>query len=414
MTTTRSYSSLDVSASSFWAQTAVDREETFKLLRESEPISWQRPTDGGLLPVEENDGYWAVVRHQDIRFVSNSPDLFCSGKGVQLENIPEEFLEATQSFLAMDAPRHTKLRKLVSAAFTPRRIATIEEQIRNQATRIVDDLIATGDCDFVHQVSMRLPMWTICEMVGVPADERILVATAADTLVSHADPEARGDREPAEMIMESIVTLAGTAIEMVQARRETPQDDLMTNLVHAEVDGDRLTDEEICAFFVLLAVAGNDTTRNTITHTILALQENPAQKEFLLDDFDGRIGVATEEFVRWASPVLSFRRTATQDTEIAGQRISAGEKVVMFYPSGNRDGSVFSDPTVFDLGRNPNPHQGFGGGGPHFCLGNGLAKMQLRAVFSELLFRVPTLRVGEPQYLVSNFVHAVKSLPCTL
>jgi cytochrome P450 len=326
----REYCSTDVSATSFWAKTAPEREKTFAYLREHEPVSWQRPGGSGLMPVEENDGYWAVVRHADIKYVSTHPELFCSGKGPQMENVPQEFLDATQSFLAMDAPRHTKLRRLVSTAFTPRRIATIDDQIRDQARRIVDELLATGNCDFARQVSMRLPMWTICEMVGVPDHQRLAVADGADHLVSFSDEEVLAGREPIQLMAEAVMSLHGVAYEMIAARREHPADDLITNLVQAEVDGDRLTDAEIAAFFVLLAVAGNDTTRNTITHTVLALQNNPEQKQFLVENFDDRIGVATEEFVRWASPILTFRRTATVDTEIGDRKIAEGEKVVMF------------------------------------------------------------------------------------
>jgi cytochrome P450 len=366
------------------------------------------------MPTEENDGYWAVVRHSDIKYVSMTTDLFCSGQGVQMENAPQVFLDATQSFLAMDAPRHTKLRRLVSAAFTPRRVARIEDQIASQASRIVDELLEVGACDFVRQVSMRLPMWTICEMMGVPAEQQVVVADGADSLVSFSDEEVLAGREPIQLMAESVMALHGVANEMIAARRQHPQDDLMTNLVEAEVDGDRLTDAEIAAFFVLLSVAGNDTTRNTITHSVLALQDNPDQRQYLLDKYDDRIGVAIEELVRWASPVLSFRRTALADAVIADQKIAKGQKVVMFYPSGNRDSTVFAEPNKLDLSRNPNPHQGFGGGGPHFCMGHMLAKSQMRAILKELLFRVPNLHVGEPVYLVSSFVHAVKSLPCTL
>lgn len=414
MTATRPYSDLDISATSFWAATAAERETTFARLRAQEPVSWQRPSDGGLMPLEDDDGYWAVTRHADITEVSHAPDVYCSGEGVQLENIPEMFLEATQSFLAMDAPRHTLLRKLVSSAFTPKRVRTIEQQIRAQATRIVDELIKTGDCDFVHRVAMRLPMWTIYEMVGLPADQQEPVAQAADLLVSSNDEDVRDGREPLEIVNEAIQTLIIAGLDLAESRRSTPTDDLMTALVRAEIDGETLTDEEISAFFVLLSVAGNDTTRNTIAHTMLALQQNPEQKQYLLDDWAGRITTATDEFVRWASPVLTFKRTATRDTELNGVAIAEGEKVVMFYPSGNRDETVFTDPNRFDVSRKPNKHVGFGGGGPHFCMGNMLARTQLDAIVGELLHRVPTLRLGEPDYLVSNFVHGVKSIPCTL
>jgi len=410
----RSYSSTDVSATTFWAATAAEREESFARLRAAEPISWQPPTDGGLMPIEDDDGYWAITRHADITDVSQHPEVFCSGQGVQLENVPEMFLEATQSFLAMDAPRHTLLRKLVSSAFTPKRVRTIQEQIRAQAARIVDQLLDTGDCDFVEHVSMRLPMWTIYEMVGLPADQQEPVARAADLIVSSNDEDVRGDLDPLEVINNAMQTLIIAGLDLAESRRGKPTDDLMTSLVQAEVDGEVLTDEEISAFFVLLSVAGNDTTRNTISHTMKALQDNPEQKQYLLEDFDDRIVTATDEFIRWATPVLSFKRTVLSDTMLGGIDIAAGEKVVMFYPSGNRDESVFDHPNVFDVARKPNRHVGFGGGGPHFCMGANLAKTQLRAIVGELLHRVPNLEVGAPDYLVSNFVHGVKSMPCTL
>ncbi|WP_460604398.1 cytochrome P450 [Jatrophihabitans fulvus] len=410
----RSYADTDVSSTAFWSTPAVERERSFAHLRAHEPVSWQRPADGGLMPSEDDDGFWAVVRHADIGDVSHRPEIFCSGQGVQLENIPEMFLEATQSFLAMDAPRHTALRKLVSSAFTPKRVRTVEEQIRDQARRIVDDLLDAGKCDFVHQVSMRLPMWTIYEMVGLPAEQQEPVAQAADLLVSSNDTAARGDLDPLELVNDATQTLIVAGLELAENRRAEPRDDLMTALVQAEVDGETLTDEEISAFFVLLSVAGNDTTRNTISHTMLALQQNPDQRAWLAADFDERIRSAVEEFVRWATPVQTFKRVATEDTVLAGVDIAAGEKVVMMYGSGNRDEAVFERPLEFDLSRTPNKHVGFGGGGPHFCMGANLAKTQLRAIVDELLRRAPGLELGEPDYLVSNFVHGVKSMPCTV
>jgi cytochrome P450 len=257
-------------------------------------------------------------------------------------------------------------------------------------------------------------MWTIFEMVGLPAEHREAATHAADGAVSWADEDVRGDREPAQLLFESLMTLHGIAKELATSRRAAPADDLMTSLVQAEVDGQRLTDEEICAFFVLLSVAGNDTTRNTISHTAMAFTEFPDERARLLEDFPGRIDTAVEEFVRWATPVMNFRRTATRDLELHGQSIREGDWVTLFYASGNRDEDVFVDPHRFDVQRTPNHHVGFGGGGPHFCLGNMLARTQLRAIWEQLLHRVPALEVGEPTYLVGNFMSAVKALPCTL
>lgn len=409
----RQYDPVSVSPLSFWAGTADEREEKFKILRDERPISWHPPLEGALMPPQQ-DGIWAITRHEDIVAVSKDWETFSSADGIQQEEVPDDISEAAASFLAMDPPRHTRLRRLVSAAFTPKRVKAIDEQIRDQAKRIVDDLIEEGDCDFVEQVSKRLPMWTIYEMMGLPPEQREAGAHAADGMVSWADEEVAAGREPGEVLNESLVTLLSMGLDLAEQRRAKPADDLMTNLVQAEVDGEKLTDEEIGAFFVLLSVAGNDTTRNTISLTTKALTEFPDQKKYLMEDYDGRIGTAIEEFVRWASPVMSFRRTVTRDTELRGQPIKAGEWVVTFFSSGNRDDQVFTDPNTFDLSRNPNPHVAFGGGGVHFCMGNMLAKTQLRAIFKELLFRVPNLRVGEPTYLVGNFVRAVKSMPCTL
>ena len=409
----RQYDPASVSPLAFWAATAQEREETFRVLRDERPISWHRPLEGTLMAPQQ-EGFWAVTRHEDIVRVSKDAETFSSASGVQQEEVPEDILDAAQSFLGMDAPRHTRLRKLVSAAFTPKQVAKIDDQIKNQARQIVDDLIDAGDCDFALQVSKRLPMWTIYEMMGLPPEHREAAAHGADGMVSWADEEVAAGREAGQVLTDSLVTLLSIGVDLAEARRAKPADDLMTNLVQAEVDGQRLTDEEIGAFFVLLSVAGNDTTRNTISLTTKAFTDHPDQRQLLMDDFDGNIKTAMDEFVRWASPVMTFRRTVMKDVELRGQHISAGEWVVLFYASGNRDDRVFQDPYRFDITRNLNPHVGFGGGGPHFCMGNMLAKSQLHAIFGELLTRVPKLEVGDPTFLVGNFVHGVKSLPCTL
>lgn len=408
---------VDLSSLAFWGTPMAERDAVFAELRRERPVSWHRPPEGMIMPGEDDPGFWAVVRHADIGYVSKNPKLFCSGQGVQFQDAPDEFLEASQSFLAMDAPRHTKLRKIVGAAFTPKQVQRIEDKIHERAAMIVDELLDHGDGDFVQLVSKRLPMWTIYDLMGLPEEHQESVAEAADMLVATNDPDVLADLgvdDPLEAGSNALQDLIVPGLELADARRENPRDDLMTNLVQAEVDGESLTDEEIGAFFVLLSVAGNDTTRNTIAHTARRLTENPDQRDWLREDYDGRVKTAVEEFVRHATPVVTFRRTAVEDTELAGQEISAGDKVVMFYESGNRDTEVFADPLRFDLSRDPNPHVGFGGGGPHFCMGNMLARTQLRAIFSQLLTRVPDLSVGEPEMLRSNFVHAVKTMPCSL
>jgi cytochrome P450 len=404
---------VSISPLSFWQLTAEEREPYFKILRDERPVSWHPTIEGTMIPAPV-DGVWAVTRNEDIGYVSKHPDLFCCGQGVIIEAVPDDILDAAQSFLAMDGEDHSTLRRLISSVFTPRQVAKIGDQIKNQAASIVDDLVKTKDGDFVQQVSKRLPMWTIYEMMGLAPEKRDETTAFADGMVSWADEDVAAGREPAEVLNDSLVALLTAGLELAEARRAHPESDLMTKLVQAEVDGRRLTDEELGAFFVLLSVAGNDTTRNTTSLTAMALQQFPDQRTLLENDFDSHIKLAIEEFVRWAPPVMTFRRTATRDTVLRDQHIKEGDWVLMIYSSGNRDERAFADPHTFDITRSPNPHVAFGGGGPHFCMGAFLARMQLDAIFRELIFRAPTLRVGEPEYLTSNFMHSVKSLPYTL
>jgi cytochrome P450 len=404
---------VSVSSEAFWAQSFDEREKAFKILRDERPVSWHRPMEGSMME-PEIDGVWVVTRHEDVGYVSKNPDLFCSGQGITFESVPEEMLEAAQSFLGMDGAKHSSLRRLVSSVFTPRQVARIGDQIKTQARRIVDDLLETKEGDFVQQVSKRLPMWTLYEMLGLPEDERDEAVHLADGMVAWADPEVAAGREPAEVLTDSLVGLLNIGIGLAERRRADPQNDLWTSLVQAEVDGRRLTDDELGPYFVLLSVAGNDTTASTTTFTTLALQQFPEQKELLAKDFDGRIKVAVDEFARWATPVMTFRRTATRDVELRGQHIREGDWVTMVYSSANRDERVFTNPYEFDITRSPNHHLAFGGGGPHYCMGAFMAKMQLESIFRELIFRAPNLRVGEPEYLTGNFITAVKSLPYTL
>jgi cytochrome P450 len=404
--------SVDLSSMEFWALPPAGREEGFAELRATAPVSWHRQPESQLLPESEGTGgYWAIVRYDDVREVSRDPERFCSGRGVMFEDIPEEMLEASQSFLAMDDPRHATLRKLVAEGFKPRAVKRIEDGIRADAHTIIDELGDQFEGDFVEAVAKRLPMMTIMRMLGVPEEDQEAVLWGVDAAVSWNDPEFLAGRTPLEVVAESMQIMTGIAYRLCAERRKEPADDLITDLVQADVEGERLTDAEISAFLVLLSVAGNDTTRHTTSHAMRALWDFPDQRAHLVEDLDGRIDTAVEEFVRWASPVMTFRRTATRDTEISGQPIAAGEKVVMFYPSANRDESVFEHPNELDVARDPNRHVGFGGGGPHFCMGAPLARTQLRTIFTELLGRFPELEVGEPDYVVGNFVNGIMRMP---
>jgi cytochrome P450 len=410
----RAYDAIDLSSRAFWSTTAADRERSFAVLRAERPVSWHPPVEDALMPDPDDPGYWAITRRSDIVTVSRNNEVFLSGKGVMFESIPVELLEASQSFLAMDPPRHTKLRKLVSAAFTPRQVRRIEDSIKANAKTIVEELRAAGSgADFVDHCAKELPIRTLSDMVGIPDSERERMAHATDAMVSWADPAYLDGRKPMEVLVENQVYVHQVAGALAAERREHPGDDLISSLVHAEVDGDRLEDAEVAAFFVLLSVAANDTTRQTTSHAMKALTDFPGERAWLLEDFDNRIGTAVEEFVRWASPVMTFRRTAATDFELGGQTILAGEKVVMFYSSGNWDTEVFDHPERLDLSRSPNPHVGFGGGGLHFCLGAHVARAQLRAIFGELLRQLPDIQAGDPAYVAGNFIHAVHSMPCT-
>jgi cytochrome P450 len=411
--TTRTYDEVDLSSRAFWASTPAERERRFAILRADRPVSWHRPAEAVLLPYPDDPGFWAVTSHADIVEVSRRNDVFSSSQGVHFDNVPEEMMESI-SFLGMDEPKHTKLRKLVSVAFTPKQVRNIEDQIKAEAKTVVRELAEAGDgADFVRHCASQLPIRTLAHMVGISAEERGSVADAAEAMISVADPAFLDGRNPLEVLFGAQTVLYQTAIAMAVDRRARPRDDLMTSLVQAEVDGERLTDEEIGAFFLLLSVAGNDTTRQTTSHALKALTDFPAQREWLIEDFDGRINGAVEEFVRWATPVMTFRRTAIADFELNGQQIRRGERVVMIYSSANWDTDVFTDPDSFDLSRSPNPHVAFGGGGAHFCLGNQVAKAQLRAIFWELLTQLPDIQAGEPERLHNSFINAIRAMPCT-
>ena len=411
------YADAAVGTLDFWLATPEEREaNVFSRLRAEQPVSWQPPAQG-TLPVlnPDEDGFWAVTGYAELVAITKDPATFCSGKGMMYEDYPPEAYEAMASMLALDAPRHTKIRGLVSKAFTPKRLQTIRDQIAAQAASIVTDLAAieTGRADFVEHVSARLPLWTISEMVGVPVELRDEMIHNVLRINGFLDPEINEGRDPTLVQHEAMTYLHALAADLADQRRQQPRDDLMTNLVNAEIDGERLSQMEISSFFLLLLVAGNDTTRNTTSVALHTLTNHPEQRALLCSELDRYLPQAIEEILRWASPVLTMRRTATRDVSIAGADIREGDKVILFYPAANFDEKVFTDPTSFDITRSANPHVAFGGGGPHYCLGSQLARMQLRSILTELLTRVPDLEVGEPEYEVSTLIRSVKRMPCT-
>jgi cytochrome P450 len=401
-----------ISTLAFWSRPAVERAETFAELRQTAPVSFQEPIEFGVS--RGHRGFWAVTRHRDIQYVSRTPELFCSGQGISMGERTAKDSELNESFLVMDAPRHTKLRRLVSAAFTPRHVAKLEASITARAVAIVDELVERGGGDVVADLARHLPLWTISAMMGVPAEMRPELYRAAEAQIAAQDPEfSSSGREAASVAIEATRTLHRIGRDLTAMRRTRPADDILSTLVHSEVDGAPLSDAELGGIFVLFAVAGNDTTRNTTSHGVKLFAENPAQWSLLHDDTT-RIGGAVEEILRCATPVIRFRRTATAATELAGVQLAEGDAVVMFYESANRDEAVFADAHHFDITRSPNPHVGFGGGGPHFCLGATLARAQLRAIFTRLSERVAMIEVGDAEYLTSHFINGIKRMPVTL
>ncbi len=383
----------------------------FAELRAHRPISWHRPVKNGMFEDPNDQGFWAVVRYADLVEVTRRPGDFLSGEGITFESIPRELLDAAQGFIAMDPPRHTKIRRLLASAFTPKQLARIDTHIVANAKRIVDDIADKGEVDFVTEVAALVPMHNICDMVGIPEEHRRTVAYESQFADGWRDERLLQGAEPLARVAQTIATVRAIADELVAARRRDPQDDLLTSLVQAEVDGERLTDDEISSFFMLLIIAGNDTTRQSTAHGMKALTDFPDQRAWLMEDLEGRMPMAVEEIVRWATPIMTFRRTAAHDTELGGHQITEGDKVIMFYSSANMDTEVFDHPEKLNLSRSPNKHVAFGGGGIHHCLGAQLARRQLNATFRELLTRLPDIHVvGEPELGNGNFFHTVMSM----
>ncbi|HEY6294284.1 MAG TPA: cytochrome P450 [Streptosporangiaceae bacterium] len=404
---------IDLSDNTFWGLPLPDRAAAFAQLRaQGRPQFFAEPET----PFSEiGPGYYALVRHADIIEASRHPDVFCSGKGAtSIPDLPVEFNEYFGSMINMDSPRHARLRRIVSRAFSPRMIAKFEDDVRVAAAQVVDDLLATGPCDFVSHVAARLPLKIICDMMGIPDDQYEMVLANTNIILSGADPEFMSEdlNEAVTQLLGAGAALAELVTNLATARTQAPADDLVSALVTANIDGEQLTSAELASFFILLVVAGNETTRNALSHGLMLLTEYPNQRALLLDDLENRIGGAVEEIVRYASPVIFMRRTLTRDYTMNGQDYHEGDKAILFYYAANRDESVFADPERFDITRSPNPHVGFGGPGPHFCLGSHLARREVTVMLRELLTRVPDITAGEPDRLLSSFINGIKRLPC--
>jgi cytochrome P450 len=404
---------IDLSDLEFWKRPIDEREGAFATLRDERPVSFHEEPDLQIIP--KGPGYWALTHHRDILLASRSPEVFCSGKGSSIADLPEPFLDFFGSMINMDDPQHARLRRIVSRGFTPGKLGSLDANVRAAAAQIIDTVIEKGECDFVTEIAAALPLRIICEMMGIPESQHEFVFDRTNIILGAGDPEYVPD---ISLAIPALLT-AGSELnqlftELAEQRRTAPSGDLTSALVNAELEGERLSAQELASFFILLVVAGNETTRNAISHGMLALCEHPEERAAWQANFADLAPTAIEEIVRWATPVIHFRRTATRDTEIGGQKIAAGEKLVLFYSSANRDERAFPEPFRFDIGRTPNEHVGFGGPGPHYCLGAHLARREITIMFRQILTRLPDLEItGEPDRLVSNFIHGIKHMTCT-
>jgi cholest-4-en-3-one 26-monooxygenase len=384
--------------------------EWFTYLRQHAPVYKHPEPDGG-------PGFWVITRYDDVVAINRDGQTYASeqsrGGVVQFEDAAaaQDLTAQGRMMLTMDAPDHTRYRSLVNRGFTPRMINALHAPIRAMVKEILDRALETRECDFVTDIASELPLQVIAQMLGVPHEDRHKLFEWSNRLIGGDDPEYAVSREVAinagfEMYMYSN--------ELAKQRRLEPRDDIVTALLNADIDGDRLSEMDFNVFFLLLAVAGNETTRNALSHGMHALIDHPDQYRMLVEN-PALVPSATEEILRWASPVMYFRRNVTRDTEVRGQKIQAGDKIGIWYISANRDESVFENPFSFDIKRTPNEHVAFGGGGPHFCLGANLARMEMNIMFDELVRRVDSVeQIGAIKRLRSTFVNGIKHLPVRL
>jgi cytochrome P450 len=403
-------SEINLGSWDFWALDDDLREGAFATLRREAPVSRhpefiQDGFGGGR-------GHWAVTRYDDVFYASRHPEIFSSAQGITIGDQTPELTEYFGSMIAMDDPRHTRLRNIVRSAFTPRVLTVIEDSVRDRARRLVGQMVANhpdGRADLVTELAGPLPLQIICDMMGIPEADHDRIFHWTNVILGFGDPDITTDFDEFFRVATDIGAYASA---LADDRRSHPGDDLTTSLVRAELDGEGLTSSEVASFFILLVVAGNETTRNAISHGVLALSRHPDQRDAWWADYDEVAPTAVEEIVRWASPVSYMRRTVTREVELGGVALGEGDKITLWYGSANRDESKFADPWTFDVHRHPNPHVGFGGGGAHFCLGANLARREITVAFEELHRQIPDLTATEePDRLQSAFIHGIKRLP---
>ncbi|MBC6463017.1 cytochrome P450 [Actinomadura sp. HBU206391] len=379
--------------------------DQFGWLRENAPVFWHHGDRERGWP-----GFWAITRHEDVVRVSRHPEIFSSRERLALfDEIPGDDLSLQQMMmLNQDPPEHSRKRGIVNRGFTPRAIGALEQHIRDICRELVDEVLITDQADFVRDVAATLPLYVICELLGAPVEDRGKIFEWSNRLIGGDDPEFQQTREDGQ---EAAAQLYAYANELAAARRENPRDDIVTKLLQPDDKGHELSTDEFDLFVLLLSVAGNETTRNAASGGMLALLEHPGEWRRLREG-TATTATAVEEIVRWVTPVNLFRRTAMRDIELRGQQIKEGDKVVVFYGSANRDEKIFDTAEAFDVGRDPNPHIGFGGGGPHFCLGAHLARLELRVLFETLLDSAPNIELsGNVRRLRSNFINGIKEMP---
>jgi cytochrome P450 len=402
---------IDLSSIEFWAKPWAERDAAFATLRRERPVAFFEELE--MPPFPKGPGYHAVTRYADVLTASKNPEVFSSAAGaVSILDMPAEMNEYFGSMISMDDPRHARLRRIVSGTFTPKMLNRVLDQVAATAAEVVEKVRGAGVIDLVAEVSSPFPLIVVCDLMGIPASERQMVLEQSNIILSGGDPEFIPEgTDPVTAFLGAGAQLVELMNGLAAERRERPTDDLTSALVNTAVDGEQLSGDELASFFILLSVAGHETTRNGISHGVRLLGEHPDQRAIWQGD-PSVTTTAVDEVVRVASPVVWMRRTLTRDAELSGVQLHEGDKVLLFYGSANRDEAVFTDPERFDVRRDPNPHVGFGGPGPHFCLGAHLARREIALLVGDLFRQVPDFQLaGPPEQLRSNFINGIKHLP---